>query len=172
MWNDTFSDIFRDAVVRYHEGHRTPEIFFTEREAMFLASTGHKFSDLYHYIEDYAINGEPSPTTILLIASVRRDFFLTIQKGQQTSEPPISSASIPAPGELLSGTAYLPRLIAKAQAFLKGTLPPDIMYYCSLDRSFLQENGNIHPADFLRIVWAAKDDALKIANFIKEQIPG
>ena len=29
-WNDTFYDLFREAVGRYHEGHRNVDGFFTD----------------------------------------------------------------------------------------------------------------------------------------------
>ena len=31
-WNDTFYDLFREAVGRYHEGHRNVDGFFTDQE--------------------------------------------------------------------------------------------------------------------------------------------
>lgn len=166
MWNDVLTDIFREAVARYHEGHRNVDTFFTEKEYMFLASIGHKPVDLYDYIEDYANEGVPTPTTILLIASVRRDYFLTIQHGEHATDPMIMASDLPTAGDKLQGIAYLPRIIMKAQAKLKGTLPPDVMFNCSLDRQFLKEHGDIHPADFLRIVWAAKGDDTKVAQFV------
>ena len=37
-WNDTFFDLFREAVGRYHEGHRNVDGFFTDQEIIFLSS--------------------------------------------------------------------------------------------------------------------------------------
>lgn len=172
MWNDVFNDVFRDAVTRYHEGHRNADTFFTEKEYLFLGSIGYKPTDFYDYVEDYASNGEPSPTTILLIAAVRRDYFLTIQHGRHATEPMTMPADLPTGGEKLKGIAYLPRIIMKAQAKLRGSLAPDVMYDCVLDRQFLKEHGDIHPADFLRVVWAAKDDVNKIAEFVLSMMKG
>lgn len=166
MWNDTFNDVFRDAVARYHEGHRNPDTFFTEKEFLFLNSIGYKPVDLYDYIEDYANGGLPSPTTTLLIAAVRRDYFLTIQHGEHGLERMVMASDLPTAGEKLEGIAYLPRIIAKAEAALKGALAPDVMYSCTLDREFLHEHGDIHPADFLRVVWAAHGDYGKVAQFV------
>ena len=39
-WNDTFYDLFREAVGRYHEGHRNVDGFFTDQEIIFLSSIG------------------------------------------------------------------------------------------------------------------------------------
>lgn len=172
MWNDVFNDVFRDSVTRYHQGHRNVDTFFTEKEYLFLSSIGYKPVDLYDYVEDYANNGEPTPTTILLIASVRRDYFLTIQHGQHATEPMVMAANLPTAGDKLKGIAYLPRIMMKAQAKLRGSLPPDVMYNCTLDRQFLKEHGDIHPADFLRVVWAAKGDDEKVAEFVLSVMKG
>ena len=41
-------------------------------------------------------------------------------------------------------------------------MDPDIMFGCGGDRAFLSEH-NIHPADFLREVWAAKGDSAQVS---------
>jgi len=63
--------------------------------------------------------------------------------------------------------ARLPRLIEKAKAKLRGEMPPELMYCCGGDRAFLREHG-IHPADFLREVWAAGDDTKKILQYVRQ----
>jgi hypothetical protein len=40
------------------------------------------------------------------------------------------------------------------------------MYSCGGDRAFLHQH-DIHPADFLRVVWAARGDHGKIAAYVK-----
>ena len=64
---------------------------------------------------------------------------------------------------------YLPRLIAKGRAKLRGELDPDMMFGCGGDRKFLKNHGDIHLADFLRQLWAAGDDDLKLATWIQQQ---
>ena len=66
--------------------------------------------------------------------------------------------------------AYLPRILAKARAKLRGELDPDIMFCCGGDRNFLKKHGAIPPADFLRHVWAAGDNDLKLATWLKSQM--
>ncbi|TLD70649.1 hypothetical protein FEM03_10040 [Phragmitibacter flavus] len=61
---------------------------------------------------------------------------------------------------------WLPRIIAKAEAKLRGEMDPDIMFGCGGDRAFLSEVG-IHPADFLRMIWAAKGDQDRVVKFVK-----
>jgi hypothetical protein len=43
------------------------------------------------------------------------------------------------------------------------------MYSCGGDLNFLKNNGDIHPADFLRQVWAAGDDDQKLASWVAAQ---
>jgi hypothetical protein len=43
---------------------------------------------------------------------------------------------------------------------------PDIMYGCGGDRAFLSKH-NIHPADFLREVWAAKGSIPQVLAYVK-----
>jgi len=67
----------------------------------------------------------------------------------------------------LGGIEWLPRIIEKAHAKLRGEMPPELMYCCGGDRAFLREHG-IHPADFLREVWAAGDDVQRILSFVRK----
>jgi len=85
----------------------------------------------------------------------------------QPSDKEITRNDLPTFGDKLADIAYLPRVIAKARAKLKGELDPDIMFCCGGDRKFFRDYGNIPPADFLRNTWAAGTDDLKIANYVK-----
>jgi Domain of unknown function (DUF5069) len=77
--------------------------------------------------------------------------------------------NIPTFGDELDGMAYLPRILAKARAKLRGELDPDLMYGCGGDRNFLGKHGNIHMADFLRRVWSAGEDDQEVADWVKLQ---
>ena len=50
-WNDTFYDLFREAVGRYHEGHRNVDGFFTDQEIIFLSSIGCRTRELFDFVE-------------------------------------------------------------------------------------------------------------------------
>jgi hypothetical protein len=76
---------------------------------------------------------------------------------------------LPTFGDVLEGIDYLPRILAKARAKLRGELDPDIMFGCGGDRNFLLKHGDIHPADFLRHVWAAGDEDHKIADLVRSR---
>ena len=167
-WNDTFYDLFREAVGRYHEGHRNVDGFFTDQEILFLSSIGCRTREVFDFVETYARTGEPSPTTVLLMAAARRDFFLTVQHGQFYQGKPVIGYDLPGFGDELSGLPYLPRLIAKARAKLVGSMGNDVIYCCENDRRFFRDHGNIHPADFLRVVWAAGDSDAKVYDYVRQ----
>ena len=89
-------------------------------------------------------------------------------QGGKHSDREITRDDLPSFGDLLDGVPYLPRLITKARAKLRGELDPDLMYCCGGDRKFLREHGDIHPADFLRVVWAAGNDDDRVLQFVRE----
>lgn len=166
QWNDTFMHLFTEAVDRFHQGHTRWQDIFTAPEIEFLATIGYRTREMFDFIEDFAQEGDPSPTTALLVASVRRDFFMTAQRGIVSNTTLITVNELPTFGDEVHGIAYLPRIIKKAEGKLYGNLDPDIMYCCGGDRKFLREHGNIHPADFLRMIWGAKGDRQKIVTYV------
>ena len=104
------------------------------------------------------------------ITAVRRDYLLSVQEGVHSSQK-ISSASLPSPGASLGGFRWLPRIIEKARAKLRGELPSDIMYGCGMDRPFLQRL-NIDLVEFLKVVWEAGDDQEKILGYVNKKTTG
>ena len=140
---------------------------YSEDDLSFLSSIGYKPRELFDFVEDLADEGAPTESTALLIASVRRDYFLVVQNG--TASPvEVTRGDLPSFNEEFDTIAYLPRIIAKAIAKLRGELHPDVMFSCGGDRKFLRENGDIHPADFLRHIWSADGDPQKISDFIRQ----
>ena len=148
-WNEQFMQIFSDAVYRFHEQTETdPERFFTQPEKVVLHGIGYNAHEMYGYVQSYATCGEPAPSTALLIASVRRAYFVTSQR------------------RMTGSLAYLPRIIRKAEAKLFGTLPLTQMYASEDDREFLRTHGEIPPADFLNAVWWAHGDRQKVIAYV------
>ena len=92
--------------------------------------------------------------------------FLVVQNGKPSKET-IDMDSLPEREAELGGIEWLPRIIAKARAKLPGEMPQELMYCCGGDRAFLREHG-IHPADFLREVWAAGEDDQRILKYVKK----
>jgi len=167
-WNDQFLKLFRSSVEQYRGGNNDFHTYYTPDDIDFLKSIGYKPRELFDFVEDLVDEAVPSESTALLIAAVRRDYFLTVQKGK-LSEKEITSADLPTFGDTLADLAYLPRILTKARAKLRGELDPDLMYGCGGDRNFLKNNGNIHPADFLRHVWASDEDDTHIIEYVQAQ---
>ncbi len=164
-WDTTFLDLFDRALARYKSGDTDFTGYYTEDDQAFLKSIGYKPREFFDFVEDFADGGDPSPSTAVLIAAVRRDYFKTIQNGE-LSDQEVKPSELPGKGEELGGIRWLPRIIRKAEGKLRGELDPDIMFSCGGDRAFLHQN-DIHPADFLRVVWAAKGDADYVVNYVK-----
>lgn len=165
-WNDRFLELFDRATALYRSGETDFNTYYSAEDLEFLASIGCQPREFFDFVEDYCDEGVPSVSTALLVASVRRDYFLTIQN-RSKSPKVLTRDDVPGFGDELEGLAYFPRILAKAQAKLRGELDPDLMFGCGGDRNFLQKNGDIHPADFLRHVWADGDDPAKLAAWIK-----
>lgn len=164
-WNDQFLTLFTKCLEQYNAGNRDFSSYYDSSDISFLQSIGYKPRELFDFIEDLADEGSPSQSTALLIAGVRRDYLHTMQNGE-LSEHEIKTNDLPTFGDTLDGINYLPRILAKARAKLKGELDPDIMYGCGGDRKFLKTHGNIHPADFLRNVWASGENDQHIIDYV------
>jgi len=166
-WTENFKQCYDKAVDQYRQGNRDLATYFTDGETGFLVSIGYSAQELYDFAEDANKYNEPSFADALLIAATRRDYFLVVQNGQPTGNI-TDIASLPSKDAEAAGIRWLPRIIAKARAKLRGEMSPEFMFGCRGDREFLQ-SVNIHPADFLRIVWWAHDDDQKIIEYVKRQ---
>lgn len=165
-WDTDFLSLFRRCVDAYKGGNRDFHSYYSAGDLEFLSSIGYKPRELFDFVEDLVEENEPPEPTALLVAAVRRDYLMAVQNGAK-SDREFGGDDVPARDEELDGIPYFPRIIAKARAKLRGELDPDLMFCCGGDRSFLRRHGNIHPADFLRNVWAAGDDDAKIAAFVR-----
>jgi hypothetical protein len=159
--------IWNDAVAKYRDGNREPDSYFDPETSAELASIGLKTMDIYDYAEDFVTRDEPDFETFLLICSARRDYFLTVQKGKPSTQV-IDTDALPPKDAEVRGIGWLPRIMPKALAKLRGELPPETMYGCGGDRKFFKEN-KIHPADFLRAAWAYEDDESKLIDWVVER---
>lgn len=161
-WHQRFRELYDKALVKYRNENRALNTFFTPREVGVLRSFGAKPMELYDYAED---SSDLDAETALLITATRRDYFLVEQKGVW-SEKTILIDDLPAKDAELSGIAWLPRVIEKAKARLRGEMPNELMYGCRGDRRFFRAH-DVHPADFLRFVWSAKGDEGKIVAYVR-----
>ncbi len=164
-WTQHLRRLFEKAVTLYGDGQRGAETYFDENETAFLASIGLRPIHVYDCAEDFVGSGEPDWETTLLMAAARRDFFLHEQNGE-FSKNVIAETTLPLRKDDLDGIPWLPRILTKARAYLRGELASDVMYCCGGDRRFLEAH-NVHPADFLRVVWSARDDDSKVLAYVR-----
>ncbi|MCG3149414.1 MAG: hypothetical protein PCFJNLEI_02875 [Verrucomicrobiae bacterium] len=159
-WDERFRQLWDKAVTQYTTGNRQPASYHNP----LLDEIGYTAQELYDFAEDWVKYQEPTFGTALLIAAARRDYFLVVQKGKRTGHT-IRMEDLPAKDASVAGLEWLPRVIEKARAKLRGEMPADLMYGCGGDRVFFKK-VNVHPADFLRVVWAAHDDNQKIIDYV------
>src|SRR5947207_3111348 len=146
-----FRELYDKAVGLYAKGQRGAETFFTPAETAFLAANGLTAQNLYDYAEDQQGYGEPGFDHALAIELVRCDYFLNAQAGRASTSV-LDPAKMPAKTDAVQGIEWLPRLLPKARAKLRGELPASLMFCCGGDRRFFKEH-NILPAEFLSLVW-------------------
>ncbi|MBS0658091.1 MAG: DUF5069 domain-containing protein [Verrucomicrobia bacterium] len=164
-WTSELKQIFEHAVAQYRAGRRGSDSYFTPTQLAALAAIGHTAQEVYDFAEDHTNYGQPDWETFLLIASVRRDYFLNVQQGVLSSHR-IDMDRLPPKSEAVDGIEWLPRLVQKAQAKLRGEMPDDLMYDCGGDRRFFAQ-WNVHPADFLRFAWSAGADVARYVPFVR-----
>ena len=114
---------------------------FTPAQHELLASLGQTPQEIYDFADDHIRDdGDPDWETYLLISAARRDYFLAVQNGEPSGRT-VSMDDLPAKDAKLDGIPWLPRVIKKAEAKLRGEMPADLMYNCGGDRNFFREHG-------------------------------
>jgi hypothetical protein len=161
---DQFRALYDKAVKLYASGQTDQAAYFTADEKAFLAANGISVQNMFDYAEDHQNYGEPGYDRALAIETVRRDYFLNVQGGQPSSTV-IDVAGMPAKTDAVQGIEWLPRLIPKTKAKLRGELPPSLMYSCGGDRNFFRTH-NIHPAEFLSLVWRNGDNDAATVDWV------
>lgn len=163
-FGDRFRAIYDKAVGHYAAGRTGLATWFTPDELAWLAANGITPQHLFDYAEDHNNGGEPGFERALSIELVRRDYFLNVQQGKPSGRI-IEEAKLPAKSDAVRGLEWLPRIIPKAKAKLRGELPPSLMYSCGGDRAFFRTH-DIHPAEFLSLVWRHEHDDNAIVDWV------
>ncbi|MEO0797204.1 MAG: DUF5069 domain-containing protein [Verrucomicrobiota bacterium] len=161
------NELWQKAVDLYKSGQEGAESYFSEEETAWLAQNGITAQEIYDFAEDYNDVGEPNFTTFAMITDVRRSYFLNEMKGEKTGNV-TDPGSYAAKDSEAAGIRWLPRIIGKARAKLRGELSPDTMYSCGGDRKFLKEN-DIHAAQFLQVVAENFDNDDAIIDWVKKE---
>jgi len=156
--------IWEKAVAKYQDGERSAEDFFDVDESAFLASIGHTAQEVYDFAEDYVSGGEPDFETFALIADIRRSHFIQVMEGKSSGRE-VDTKDLPAKDLSVEGIEWLPRIIPKAKAKLRGEMSPDLMYGCGGDRKFFKTH-DLHPAEFLRLVERHMDDDQRVIDWV------
>lgn len=162
-----FRALYDKSVGLYAKGEREPAVFFNAGETAFLSANGLTAQQLYDYAEDHHHYGEPGCDHALAIESVRRDYFLNVQGGHGLVTV-LDETTLPAKTETVEDIAWLPRLIPKTKAKLRGELPASLMYCCGGDRTFFKAH-DIHPAEFLTLVWRHLQDDAAVINWVVQR---
>ena len=169
-YQKTLQAVWEKAVDLYRSGNRDASSYFDEDELAFLASIGANAQEIFDFAEDFVDGGEPDFTTVAMIHDVRRAYLREQQNGVTSSEV-MDPAALPAKDSEAEGIRWLPRIIPKAKAKLRGELHPDVMYSCGGDRNFLKTN-DIHAAEFLRVVWENEDNDQAIVDWVVNRVKG
>lgn len=168
MKNYTFADHFRalydKAVKLYASGKTGADTYFDANEQAFLAANGLTAQNLYDYAEDHLNGGEPGYDRALQIESIRRDYFLNVQQGRPSGQV-LDDSTMPAKTDAVQGITWLPRIIPKTKAKLRGELPSTLMYSCGGDRRFFKAH-DINPAEFMSVVWRHENDDAAIVDWV------
>jgi len=157
-------ELYDKAVGLYAKGQRGAESFFDKAEVEWLAANGITAQHMYDYAEDENSGGEPGFGHAVTIESARHNYFLNVQHAVP-SKVVLDESRMPAKTDAAKGIEWLPRIIPKAKAKLKGELPASLMYCCGGDRRFFKAH-DILPAEFLGVVWRNGDNDQAIIDWV------
>lgn len=156
------------AVARYQQGERDPELFFDSAQREFIDAIGATPREVFDFAEDYVSYGEPDYETFALLADRRRSYFLQVQGGKR-SERVVMNDELPPKNAKVRDIEWLPRILEKAKAKLRGEMNPDLMYGCGGDRNFLKQ-VNLHPAAFLALVERNMENDEAVIDYVASRL--
>jgi hypothetical protein len=159
-----FRAVYDHAVTRFAHGHRDAATLLDAGQVAFLVAHGITAQHLFDYAEDEVGAGEPGYDQALAIELVRRDYFHNAQHGR-ASVRVLDVSALPAKTDAIRGIEWLPRIIPKTKAKLRGELPASLMYCCGGDRRFFKTH-DILPAEFLGLVWRHEHDDVAIIDWV------
>jgi hypothetical protein len=160
--------IWQSAVDQYKQGGSSPSTIVQEQDLSLLSGWGMNRMDVFDFAEDWCLHQEPDFSTFLLVHYERWRFFVEKQKSIPSSNL-LDPKTLPPKDQKARGIAWLPRILPKARAKLRGELTPEVMYGCGGDREFFKSN-HIHAAEFLSIVCCfGKDDDAVIEWVVKRK---
>ena len=115
-WHHELKQLFVLGIERHRSGELTPEKHFNESERAYLATIGLTAHEFFDFVDDHVrYDGDPDWEMTLLVNAVRRDYFLTVQQGNWSTNL-VSMDALPAKDAKLDGIPWLPRIIKKARS--------------------------------------------------------
>ncbi|MBS0633502.1 MAG: DUF5069 domain-containing protein [Verrucomicrobia bacterium] len=162
-----FRAIYDHAVALYAKGQQGAGTYFDATQLAFLSANGITAQHMYDYAEDHNNGGEPGYDNALIIETIRRDYFLNVQHGRPSTDV-LDESRMPGKTDAVHGIQWLPRVIPKAKAKLRGELPASLMYSCGGDRRFFK-SLDILPAEFLSLVWRHEHDDKAIIDWVVQR---
>lgn len=159
-----FRTLYEKTLRQYTAGQRGLQSYFSPEEMAFLSANGLTPQNMFDYAEDHHNYGEPGYDHALAIELVRRDYFLNVQLGRPSAHV-LDTDKMPGKTDKVLGIEWLPRIIPKAKAKLRGELPSTLMFCCGGDRRFFNTH-DILPAEFLTLVWRYMQDDTAIIHWV------
>jgi hypothetical protein len=164
-WKSEFENVWKRGEAAWRSGRRTPSAMFEPADVEFLAGIGCSTQELFDFIDDALRYDDLDYFTALAVTGIRRDYFLEVMHGRPSGRI-VQMNELPAKSAQVDGIAWLPRLIQKARAKLRGEMNPDLMYGCAGDRPFLRQHNMTLP-QFLQLVRDKGDDDRAIIDAFK-----
>ena len=164
-YQENLEKLWKTGVERYKSGRRTVENIVVDEEEIFLTSIGLNVIDLFDYVEDFVLEGEPTWNTFAAICEVRRSYFLQCQEGTPSIHVVKMDELPPKDEEAKASDGYQESYLKQLE--LRGELEPSIMYNCGVTETF--RSSNIHPAEFLRVAWSY-ESSQKIIDWVVNRI--
>jgi hypothetical protein len=164
-WEKQFREVWDRGVAAWNAGRRSAKTMFNADDVKFLASIGCTAQELFDFVDDSLVYGEPDFATALTVQAIRRDHFLNVLGSKPTGHI-ASMDDLPAKADAVDGIAWLPRIIEKARLKLRGEMPDDLMYGCGGDRAFMKQVKMTLP-QFLTLVRDSGNDDRRIVEAVK-----
>ena len=164
-WKAEFQNVWTRGVAAWKAGRRSPGTMFEPGDVAFLAAHGCSAQELFDFVDDSMGYDDLDYATALAVTEIRRDYFLNVMGGKPTGRI-VQMSELPAKSAQVDGISWLPRLIEKARAKLRGEMNPDLMYGCAGDRPFLRKHNMTLP-QFLQLVRENGDDDRATIDAVK-----
>lgn len=169
-WETTFRAVYDRGLAAYRRGQDRPHTYLGGEDIAFLRTLGCSAQELFDFVEDKVNYGEPSLEDALAVAAIRRGYFLD-ELGGRTTGRVRSMAELPAKTDAVDGIAWLPRILEKAKAKLRGEMPEELMYGCGGDRMFLR-SVRVSLPEFLAAVRDARGEDRAVIEWVKRRRSG